>query len=483
MHDSGIISTTDTSDTILVVDDESGIVASLSKIFHREGWRVVTASGGEQALEILRKQTVAVMLTDLMMPKMDGMQLLRAARAIHADCEVVLMTAYGTVENAVDAMKEGAYDFVTKPLKRAHVVRTVRNALEKAKLVVENRALRKQLAQSQRSALVGSSPAWRQTEEIAMQAAPSSATCLLLGESGTGKELLARAIHAASPRASKPFIAVNCSAIPESILEGELFGYEKGAFTGAHMPRPGRFEAADGGTLFLDEIGDMPVHLQVKLLRVLQEGEIERLGASGKVRPIDIRVIAATHRDLAGQVQNGLFREDLYYRLNVIPIALPPLRDRREDILLLAQHFLERHAAKNNKAMRGFRGSALEALKSYSWPGNVRELENTIERCVVLSKAQTIQEADLPLVVRNETAGGSNTVMTFAVGTPLETIEMQVIEETLRQTGGDKKLAAKLLGIATRTIYRRLEGQSEHRIDTAAASDKPSQSQPQDNEA
>src|SRR5262249_6699204 len=288
---------------ILVVDAEPAIVESLTKIFRREGLTVLAATDGTAGLDLLRKHRVGVLLTDLMMPQTSGMDLLRAAKTIAPETEVVLMTAYGTVETAVDAMKEGAYDFVTKPLKRAHVVRIVRNALEKQSLLVENRSLKAQLAEKRRRAIIGTSLAWRRTMDIVMQAAPSEATVLLLGESGTGKELLARALHDNSARAKGPFIAVNCAAIPESILEAELFGYEKGAFTGAAVARDGRFEAAHGGTLFLDEIGEISRHVQVKLLRVLQEGEIERLGAGGKTRRIDVRIVAATNVNLAEEVK------------------------------------------------------------------------------------------------------------------------------------------------------------------------------------
>ncbi|HTM21108.1 MAG TPA: sigma-54 dependent transcriptional regulator [Kofleriaceae bacterium] len=445
--------------TVLIVDDEPGIVESLTKIFQREGLHVLTATDGAAGLELLRRHRVGVLLTDLMMPRTTGMDLLRAAKTVAPETEVVLMTAYGTVENAVEAMKEGAYDFVTKPLKRAHVVRIVRNALEKQSLVVENRALRAQLAEKRRRAIIGTSLPWRRTIDMVMQAAPSEATVLLLGESGTGKELLARAVHENSPRASRPFVAINCAAIPESILEAELFGYEKGAFTGATSSREGRFEAAHGGTLFLDEIGEISRHVQVKLLRVLQEQEIERLGGSGRTRPVDIRLIAATNADLSRAVQDGRFREDLYYRLNVIPIAIPPLRDRRDDIALLAQHFIHIYAEKNGKRITGCTRAALDQLIQYPWPGNVRELENAVERAVVLSREAVLGEEALPPEIRDRGAGANAPALSFAVGTPLADIEMRVIQETLRHTGGDKRLAAKLLGIATRTIYRRLEEQ------------------------
>jgi two-component system response regulator HydG len=448
------------SGIVLVVDDEPAIVESLTKIFRREGLNVLSASDGTAGLDLLRKHRVGVLITDLQMPQTSGMDLLRAAKTIAPETEVVLMTAYGTVETAVDAMKEGAYDFVTKPLKRAHVVKIIKNALEKQSLLVENRSLKAQLTEKRRHAIIGTSLAWRRTMDIVMQAAPSEATVLLLGESGTGKELLARSLHDNSTRAKGAFIAVNCAAIPESILEGELFGYEKGAFTGATTARDGRFEAANGGTLFLDEIGEISRHVQVKLLRVLQEGEIERLGSGGKPRRIDVRIVAATNVDLAKEVKEGRFREDLYYRLNVIPVSVPPLRDRRDDISLLAQHFVQVYAEKNGKALSGCTPTALERLGEYGWPGNVRELENAIERAVVMTRSgQTmIEEEALPREIR-ETAPGTTSAssMTFPIGMPISEIEMRVIHETLRHTRGDKRLTAKLLGIATRTIYRRLE--------------------------
>jgi two-component system response regulator HydG len=446
---------------VLVVDDEPAIVESLTKIFRREGLTVLSATDGATGLDLLRKHRVGALLTDLMMPHTSGMDLLRAAKTIAPETEVVLMTAYGTVETAVDAMKEGAYDFVTKPLKRAHVVRIIKNALEKQSLLVENRSLKAQLSEKRRRAIIGTSLAWRRTMDIVAQAAPSEATVLLLGESGTGKELLARALHDNSARAKAPFVAVNCAAIPESILEAELFGYEKGAFTGASTARDGRFEAASGGTLFLDEIGEISRHVQVKLLRVLQEGEIDRLGSSGKPRRVDLRLIAATNVNLAEEVKAGRFREDLFYRLNVIPVSVPPLRDRRDDVPLLAQHFLQVYAEKNGKAISGLTPGALERLTEYGWPGNVRELENAIERAVVLTRAghAHLDEEALPREVRDATPGAAYaSALTFPLGMPLAEIEMRVIHETLRHTRGDKRLTAKLLGIATRTIYRRLEG-------------------------
>jgi len=451
---------------VLIVDDERSILDSLTKIFAREGMQVVAANDPDEGLEILRRQRVSVLLTDLMMPKTSGMDLLKGAKTIAPETEVVLMTAYGTVETAVQAMKEGAYDFVTKPLKRAHVVRIVRNALEKQSLVVENRALRAQLAEKRQRTIVGTSLAWRRTMDTVLQASASEATVLLLGESGTGKELLARSIHDHSSRAAGPFVPINCAAIPETILEAELFGYEKGAFTGANARREGRFEAADGGTLFLDEVGDIPIHLQVKLLRFLQEDEIERLGGAGRARKLDIRLVAATNVDLVEAVRDGRFREDLYYRLNVVPIDVPPLRDRRDDVPLLAQHFIQVHAAKNGKSIAGCTPAAIAALSQYSWPGNVRELENAVERAVVLSRGMMIEDMDLPREVRDGAVAGADArALSFPVGTPIAEIERRMIHETLVHTRGDKKLAAKLLGIAPRTIYRRLEAEATNRDD------------------
>lgn len=451
------------SQVVLVADDEPGILDSLRKIFEREGMTVFTADCGAAALDVLRRQRVSVLLTDLMMPAMNGMELLKASRAIAPDTEVVLMTAYGTVETAVEAMKEGAYDFVTKPLKRAHVVRIVRNALEKQSLVVENRALRAQLQERRRRTIVGNSFAWRRTMDIIRQAGASEATVLLLGESGTGKELLARALHENSPRAERPFVAVNCAAIPETLIEAELFGYEKGAFTGATARREGRFEAARSGTLFLDEISELPLHLQAKLLRVLQEGEIERLGSSGRPVAVDLRVVVATNRDLQKDVRDGRFREDLYYRLNVISVGIPPLRERRDDIPLLVEHFLQVYRERNNKPIASVASAAMQRLLTYQWPGNVRELENAIERAVVLGRSSFLEEADLPTELRDfvpmpHASPGS---LSFPIGTPLEEIEQRVIQETLRHTRGDKRLAAQLLGIATRTIYRKLDSSDE----------------------
>ena len=444
--------------TVLVVDDDLANLESVSRIFQREGLQALSATNGKEALELLRRPEVSVMVTDLMMPEMDGQELLKAARAVRPDVEVVLMTAYGTVETAVASMKEGAYDFITKPLKRHSLVKVVNKALEKQALLAENRDLKARLADlgapGGRS-LVGQSPAFRALMDMLRQAAPSSATVLLVGQSGTGKELAARAIHEFSTRAKGPFVAVNCAALPETILEAELFGVEKGAFTGAVARREGRFERAGGGTLFLDEVGEITPSAQVKLLRVLQEGEIERLGGS-QTLPVDVRVVAATIKDLRKEVAEGRFREDLFYRLNVVEIRIPSLASRREDIPLLANHFLRHYAAKNAKPVRALSSEALQIIENYAWPGNVRELEHAIERAVVLTRGEVIEVADLPDTVRQGPIGSAGQLV-IPIGTPMDEIERRVIHETLRQAKGDKTLAAQLLGIAARTIYRKLE--------------------------
>ena len=459
---------------LLVVDDEPANLDSLERIFSREGYRVLLAATGAAALDTLRREPVDVVLTDLMMPGISGQELLRAVRAVAPEVEVVLMTAYGTVEAAVAAMKDGAYDFLTKPLKRHAVLKSVAQALEKRRLLLENRQLKARLAGLPTATpIVGQSPALRAVLDVVRQAAPSMATVLLLGESGTGKELFARALHDHSLRASGPFVPINCAAIPESILESELFGYERGAFTGAVGRKEGRVERADGGTLFLDEVGELSPSVQAKLLRVLQESEIERLGGTQVVK-VDCRVVAATNRDLAVAVKEGRFREDLYYRLNVIQVRLPPLRDRIEDLPLLATHFLQRAAARNHKPVRGLSQTALSALESWTWPGNVRELENAIERAVVLTRGDEIDEGDLPEVIRAAAGraqgappgtaaalGLEGRSLSVPLGTTMEEIELRVIKETLRYTKGDKNLSAALLGIAARTIYRKLEPRAD----------------------
>ena len=439
--------------TILVVDDEPSNVASLEKIFQREGMRVLTADNAKSALDIARAHRVQVVLTDLMMPGVSGLELLRALKQATPDTEVVMMTAYGTVETAVQAMREGAYDFVEKPLKRMNIVKSVKKAAERQSLVTENRSLKSEIARLTTHEIVGSSPALRRVLEIATQAAPSSATVLILGESGTGKELLARYIHERSSRAKGPFVAVNCAAIPESILEAELFGHERGAFTGAFARRDGRFAKAAGGTLFLDEIGELSPAVQVKLLRVLQEGEYEPVG--GDTVRADVRIVAATNKDLRAEVSASRFREDLFYRLNVIAVTAPPLRARRDDIPLLVDHFLGKYCKKNGRPRLSAPPEVIAQLTEYSWPGNVRELENVIERAVVLCRGSRLELTDLPDTL-HEAPNVEPSTVTFSVGTPLDEVERRLLRETLRFAKGDKSVAAQLLGISTRTIYRKL---------------------------
>jgi len=437
--------------TLLIVEDERSNLVSLERIFQREGFRTLLAEDARIGLDLCRKQRVHVVLTDLMLPGMSGIDLIKALNTVAPDAEVVVMTAYGTVESAVEAMREGAYDFVEKPLKRMEIVKSVRKAAERYALLAENRTLKNELSALKNREIVGTSTVLRRALETAAQAAPSTANVLVLGQSGTGKELLARYIHQQSGREG-PFVAVNLAALPETIVEAELFGHEKGAFTGAVQKRVGKIGQASGGTLFLDEIGELSAAVQVKLLRVLQEGEYEPLG--GRTQTADFRLIAATNRDLKIEVEASRFREDLYYRLNVIAITCPRLADRSDDIPLLVDHFVAVYCRKNGKPQMAVSRAALERLCAYDWPGNVRELENVIERAVVLGRTSSIEVDNLPGPVAQAEARSGNLV--FALGTPLEEIERRVIKATLDHTGGDKRIAAQLLGIATRTIYRKL---------------------------
>ena len=437
---------------ILVVDDDDANRVTLERLLQREGHAVRQAANGRDALDLLRDGPADVLLTDLKMPGMSGLDLLKAARILDPELEVVVMTAYGTVESAVEAMKEGAYDFVAKPLKRAELVATLAKALEKQSLRRENRRLREQLGAQAEGEVLGRSPSMRALLDEVEQVAASDATVLLCGESGTGKGRLARLLHRLSRRRDGRLVTVNCASLPEALLESELFGYEKGAFTGAMGRKEGRFDLARGGTLFLDEITEVQPAVQVRLLRVLQEGEYERVGGTETLQA-DVRVIAATNRDIEADVASGRFRTDLFYRLNVIRVTVPTLRERAEDIPLLAQQFAQQFGRKNNKEIRGFTPEALDALTAWRWPGNVRELENAVERAVVLTREPTLGLEALPPALRRPES--TRRSLTFDVGTPLKTVERRMIEETLRSCGGDKGLAASLLGITARTIYRR----------------------------
>jgi two-component system response regulator HydG len=460
------VETTDRKN-ILLVDDHQPFRDSLAKILSGEGWRIFGANDGEEALAILRREEVHLILTDLKMPKMDGVELLKVAKTIRAEVEVILITGYGTVDTAVTAMKDGAFDYIQKPFKPREILKLVRKALEKQTLVLENRMLQEKIKDYQRpDKIIGRSPAMKRVLEIVAQVAPSSATVLIQGESGTGKEVIAQAIHDVSPRASKPFIKVSCAALPETLLEAELFGYERGAFTGATARKEGRFELADGGTLFLDEIGEISPTMQVKLLRVLQVGEFERLGGTRTIRA-DVRLVAATNMNLSEAVERKTFREDLYSRLNVITLTLPPLREREEDIPLLAHHFLEVFQKKNSKEIQGIAPESLDLMLRYHWPRNVRQLENALERAVVLARGKTIGPGDLPPEILKAVQGAAgrgkaildDKLISIPLGTPLEAIEKQVIEETLKYSRGDKNVASKILGISSRTIYRKIEGE------------------------
>ena len=442
--------------TLLVADDDPGLRESLERTLTREGYRVVLASDGRAALERVQAGGVDLIVTDLKMPGLTGLELLRAAKAIMPDVDVILLTAFGTVEEAVKAMKDGAYDFLTKPFRREQLIKLIDKALERRDLIEQNRALKKQLEDLRaKGQMIGASPSWRRMLTLVEQTADSSATILIQGESGTGKELVARTIHERSARRNGPFIAVNCAALPETLLESELFGYEKGAFTGAAGRKEGRFELAHGGTLFLDEVADLSLVTQPKILRVLQEGEFERLGGTRTLQ-VDVRIVAATNQDVAEMVKEKRFREDLYYRLNVITIRVPPLRERPEDIRVLAQHYLRVYGAKNSRKLEGFTGEAIDRLEAYAWPGNVRELENLIERSVLLARKDRIDAEDLPEEVMGVKRPPRDAILEL-IGTPLADIERRLLDETLRITGGNKTQAAKLLGIDVRTVARKLE--------------------------
>ncbi|GIV06790.1 MAG: acetoacetate metabolism regulatory protein AtoC [Fimbriimonadales bacterium] len=381
--------------TILIVDDELNIRRVLERAFTKEGYQVQTAEGGHQALRLLEETSCDLVLTDVVMPDMTGLELLKRARQKHPQTQFVLMTAFGTIPTAVEAMRLGAYDFLTKPLDMEVLRKVVRNALnERTK---QSRSAPRTVSRRKQVVFVGQSPAIQQILQTVERVADARTTVLITGESGTGKELIARMLHERSNRASKPFVAVSCAAIPETLLEVELFGAVKGAYTGADHDRIGKFEAADGGTLFLDEIGDIPPLIQVKLLRVLQEREIERLGSNISI-PIDVRLVAATNRNLEDAVAAGAFREDLFYRLQVVHIHLPPLRERREDIPLLADYFLKKYAQENGRALQAISPDAMRILQNACWKGNVRELENVIESAVVLAPpdATTLLPEHLP---------------------------------------------------------------------------------------
>lgn len=422
------------------------------------GYAVEEATDGDEAVPLVREKSFDAVLTDVRMARMDGIHALKNILEYNPALPVVLMTAYSSVETAVEALRLGAYDYLVKPLDFEALRHTLEKAIEHSRLSVENRELRRQLSDAAaRPGILGRSASIRAMQEIIATVAPTEATVLISGESGTGKELVARALHCASARADKPLVTVNCAALAENLLESELFGHEKGSFTGADRRREGRFAQANGGTLFLDEIGEMPLTLQSKLLRALQQGEVQRVGADAAIT-VDVRILAATNRDLREEVAQKRFREDLYFRLNVICIEVPPLRDRAEDIPVLAAHFLERFASRNRKSVRGFSPQALACMLRYGWPGNVRELENAVERAVILSNGDLITERELPLVVTGPALPGERQpeVDASLAGLPLDAVERRAIEETLRQTGDNKSEAARQLGITRATLHNKL---------------------------
>ncbi len=406
---------------ILLVEDDAENRAAMAKVLEAAEYMVVETDNGQQALDLLNENDIDILVTDLRLPVMDGVELLKRAKAVQQDLEVIMITGHGTVEVAVEAIKEGAYDFITKPIKKAQLLRAVEKAAEKQYLSRENRELRQQLGESGARRIIYASAQMRNLVRMVEQVAPSTATVLITGESGTGKEVIADAIHGASPRRLKPLIKVSCAALPDTLLESELFGYEKGAFTGANTRKEGRFELANGGTLFLDEIGEISPAVQVKLLRVLQDGKFERLGGT-RTTDTDVRILVATNKDLHREVEEKRFREDLFYRLNVINIQISPLRERKEDVQLLAMHFLKLYADKNKKPIESFSSVLPQGVSAFA---------------------------------------ESRHSLTFKIGTPLRELERKAIDITLHHTRGDKNMAARLLGIATRTIYRHLEKQED----------------------
>ncbi len=444
---------------VLVVDDEKIQREMLRGFLVKQGFQVVEAEDGAKALEEFRKEPFPLILSDYRMPGMDGIQLLREIRRIDSKAVIILMTAYGTIETAVAAMKEGAYDYITKPIDLDELLLLMRRVEKEWQIQRENQELKAQLkGKFKVDFIISHSRPMEEALNIVGRAAASTATVLILGESGTGKELIARAIHYASARADHPLIKVNCAALPENLLESELFGHEKGAFTGAVSRRIGRFEQANAGSIFLDEIGDLTPAFQVKLLRVLQEKEFERIGSNQTLR-IDVRVIAATHRNLEEAVAQGRFREDLYYRLNVVTIRLPPLRERKEDIPLLIEHFLKRHSEKNKRPIRAVSREARELLMRYDYPGNVRELENIIERAVVLCRAEVISSQDLPLHLQE---GKSEVSLVYEpkgrnLPDTLEEIERELIQKALEKSGGIQTQAAEDLGVSERVLRYKMK--------------------------
>lgn len=440
---------------ILICDDEPDILHFLDKLLRASGYAVETFTNGADLLARLKKTGAAdIVLQDVRMPDMDGLQVLKQTRKRCPDMPVVIMTAHGTIDDAVHAIKLGAYDYITKPFPKEKLLGMLERILDYRRLAVENRQLREELHRGPASsdAIIFRSDAFREVYDLTLQVAESDANILVMGESGTGKELIASALHHNSPRRDKPFISINCAALSDTLLESQLFGHIRGAFTGAVINQKGLLEEADGGTLFLDEIGDVSPAVQAKLLRVTQEKDFIVLGST-RSRKVDVRFVAATNKDLMTEVQAGRFREDLYYRLNVISISLPPLRERRDDIEPLALHFLDISTRRMKKEVRGIDIDALEMLVQYDWPGNVRELENVIERSVILARGKTITSSLLPLGGRRESPAATTTTGPMAA---LDEVERQHIENVLRETSFHKSKTAEILGISRKTLDRKI---------------------------
>jgi len=446
------------SGSILIVDDEKGQREILTTILLKEGYRIVDVPGGREALEMLSSEEFDLILTDLKMQGMTGMELLEDVLAMNPQQCIVIMTAHGTIDSAVEAMKKGAFDYLEKPLDREDLLLTLKRAFERIMLLRENRVLHKKLEETQGiPSIIGEHPKIKEVFRIINKIAPTGSTVLIYGESGTGKELVARAIHERSPRKEKPFFAINCAAIPETLMESELFGHEKGSFTGAGNREIGLFEAADKGTVFLDEIGEMSTAMQAKLLRAIQEKEIRRVG--GKVNiPIDVRLISATNRDLEVEIRKGNFRDDLYYRLNVIRLNLPPLRERGNDIATLADFFVRKYSSSADIPLKGISKQALKILMNYSWPGNVRQLESLIERGVLMAESDYIQPEDLPAEVHEEISHGGQLPFELPPeGISIEGLERDIIIKAMDRTGWVIAKAAPLLGMSYKTLQYRLE--------------------------
>jgi len=445
--------------TILVVDDDQAHRTMLRTLLSGWGYKIVEADDGQVAIEKVHEQAFDMILMDIRMLKVSGLEALDGIKTYNPAIPVIIMTAYSSVETAVEALKKGAYDYLTKPLDFDELRLAMERAMDHSQLKEENRLLRETLGSNfDRQNIIGRSTTMVKLLETVAQVAPSEATVLITGDSGTGKELIAGAIHFNSPRKDGPFVKVNCAAITETLLESELFGHEKGAFTGAHRLKEGRFRQADGGSLFLDEVSEMSLGMQVKLLRALQEREITRVGGEEVIK-VDVRVIAATNKDLIQEIESERFREDLYYRLNVVTLNVPLLRERKEDIPLLAQHFLSTFAEKNRKQIKGFSPQAMDQLLKYDWPGNVRELMNAVERAVVLSRSEYLDEQDLPLVIKDALSAEEEPPSRYAVPAdlPLEDVEKATILKTLKSTDGNKSEAARRLGITRKTLHKKLK--------------------------